>query len=293
MLSLQVASAYPISPRTLRKLVKDAELIVWSRVLKIEEVEGKTFYEEAKAILVVKEVLQGTIKQDTIAVYFSPGMICPAPAYYVKGMEVLAFLDKKKYVDGYTTHALSYGAKPLEPEQYEVYKTCIAEIKDIQLMPESEAKNVVLLDWFIKCASHPATRWEGTYELSPESDFMLFYDEDSETIHTRYELMAYQLLALAEAPFSTTQMTREDLGLVDLLIPDSGEQVLQYLQNQLKNGDLKAMWYRNDLIERIVYLTGRSDLEAILQKINSLDFRDEHRQKKSLTLARDFVDMLG
>ena len=293
LLITQSVAAYPISPRTLRKLLKESELVVWAKVVAIKEIEGKTYFDEAKALLVVQEQLQGSVSQDTLAVHFSPGMICPAPARYEEGTQVLAFLGKNKHGGGYYTHALSYGSKTLETEDYLVYKRRIIEMQNIQLMDEGEAKNALLLDWFVNCATHPATRWEGTYELSALSDFMSFYDQDEEGVRKQYELLDYHKLALAEALFATEDLSHEDMGLIDLIIHESGEQVLNFLVGQLRKADLEKMWIREAIMGRIVYLTDRGDLRKIMEQLAEIDYFDKEHQEKSLALAREFVQKLG
>jgi len=91
-------AAYPITPRPLRKLVAESQYIVYADVIKIETIKAEGNWNDAKAILNIKEVLQGKIKTNTIEVFFSPGIICPSPANYENGTTVLAFLDKQKKV---------------------------------------------------------------------------------------------------------------------------------------------------------------------------------------------------
>jgi len=288
----QSISAYPISPRTLRKLVKEAELVVWARVLAIKELEDNEYFYNARAILVIEELLQGSINQDTITVHFSTEMICPAPAHYEEGKQVLAFLDKNRKGNGYSAHALSYGAKTLAQNDYQVYKKRIVELQEIEALDEGEAKRVRMLGWIVACAKYPATRWEGTYELSAYSDFMSFYDEDTETIMKQYELLPYHKKVLAQALFTTKEVGPDDMGIIDIVAIEKPEQVLDYLQEQLINGSLEFMWFRNMLMERIAQLSGRPDLNEILEKLRSVDYFDDDHQQKSLALARDFVKKL-
>ena len=291
MLVVQIVSAYPISPRTLRKLITESELIVWARVKEIKTLDSESWY-DAIAILEVKEVLQGSEHKSLIEVYFSPNTICPAPAHYEEGSQVLAFLDKRQRHYAYETHALSYGAKTLNEEDYQVYKQRIVEMQAIQKMDEGEARNVLTLDWIVDCAVHPATRWEGTYELSAFSDFMSFYDEDTETVLKQYELAEYHKEALEKALFAIDTIGIDDMGIVDLVAREEPEEVLTFLQEQLKAADLEKMWYSKSIMERIVELSGRDDLEKILLKFKQLSYLDEDFESKNLEISREFVEVL-
>ena len=128
---LESTITYPISPRPLRKLVIESENIVYASVIAIEHCEKDDHWNDTKAILVIKEILQGSVKQDTIDVFFSKNMICPAPAHYEVGKSVLAFVNEYKKKSGYYTHALSYGSKTMNSNAFKSYKNRILEMQKI------------------------------------------------------------------------------------------------------------------------------------------------------------------
>jgi len=90
-LSVNLCSAYPISPRTLRQLYINSELVVEANVVKIESVKLKSSH--SKANLHVSSFLKGESSENPIEVYYYKYLICPQPATYKSGEIVIAFLD--------------------------------------------------------------------------------------------------------------------------------------------------------------------------------------------------------
>ncbi|MGN6647534.1 MAG: hypothetical protein ACTHJT_13515 [Cytophaga sp.] len=177
MLTGYVLCAYPISPRPLRKLVAESQYIVYADVVDVNAVSDTDIWSDHKASLVIREIYQGEFIQDTIEVHFRPTMICPAPARYKTGTSVLAFLYKVDSLNFYETQALSYGAKEMTThEELMAYEARIREMQQINTIKDSIDRNTKTKDWLVTCAIDPYTRWEGVYELSPQSDFMSNYD---------------------------------------------------------------------------------------------------------------------
>lgn len=285
--------AYPISPRPLRKLIIESEHIVFANVVDIkEDVSGGDPFFSTKAILVINEILQGKIKTDTIHVFFSPGMVCPAPAEYEKGTKVLVFLDDWEQGSGYTTHALSYGSKRLDDLGYSIYRKRIKEMQEILKIKNDKEKIRSTIDWLVTCASHPKTRWEGLYELSPESDFMSYYDQNQDTFVKKYKLNNKQLQKLRKSFFAIDKIGYTDIPLIDLVVTENDKEALAFLVHQIKSIELESLWYKEFLFIRVAELTNRDDLRYIVSEMESLDFMDEKRDKKSIILAKEFIERL-
>lgn len=285
-------SAYPISPRPLRKLIIEAKYIAYATVVRIEETKVNDYWNDTKAILAIKEVLQGRIRSDTIEVFFTPFMICPAPAQYREGTSVLAFLRKAKKSDGYTTHALSYGAKTLDDSEYEIYKQRIIEMRHILRMDNNEIQTPRTIDWLLKCAINPVTRWEGVYELSPKSDFMSYYDQDKQTFVLKYRLNGTQKALLREVFFEIDELQYYDLALIDLIVEETDPELLEFLINKVKNTNTEKVWYRKFIFVRIAEVSNRDDLRMIVREMEELDYFDENRDEKENELARAFLEKI-
>lgn len=282
--------AYPITPRPLRKLVMESEFVVYADVIEIKTIETNDHRSDTKAILALKEIIQGKIKNDTIDVFFTPNMICPSPARYEKGTTVLAFLDKMK--KGYSTHALSYGSKTIDSVGFEVYKSRITEIQNILKLKNEDEQTKKTINWLINCAIEPTTRWEGIYELSPQSDFMSYYDQDKKTFISKYKLNDTQKSKLRQAFFTIDNLTYADMGLIDLVVKKNDSELIDFLIKKLKECDIEKMWYKDFLMTRIAEFTDRDDLRKIVKEIEMLDYMDKKREEKANQLAKEFIDKI-
>lgn len=281
--------AYPITPRPLRKLIAEADVIVWADVVRIDTLKDKNSWDDAKAILVIREVLQGTLREDTIQVFHSLYMVCPAPAYYRAGTQTLAFLNRMERKGEFNTCALSYGSKIVTDQEYLVYKQRISEMHEIQKITDSDEKATQTIDWLLRCALNPATRWEGVYELSPESDFMSYYDNDLGALIPKAPLSAAQKQLVRKALFSVDTLQFADLGLVDLAANEYDPEIADFLVVQLELESPLSVWLCQDLFVRIAALANRPDLNDQIVALGKLDYFEDGYATKLNEVTKDFV----
>ncbi|SET50895.1 hypothetical protein SAMN05443572_102524 [Myxococcus fulvus] len=179
------AEAFPIAPRTLWELTRDAELVVWAEV---EAVTIRTFedydeyelsgLEEGVARLRVLEVWKGTAYPDErVEVAYEPSIYCPAPPRYEQGLLVVAFLSRS--LGMWSTVGLSYGTRyPTDNDEAQAYRRAVehavkAQAKASPRVPYREGARGLAsapVDWEVLAASHPATRWDGLFRLVPKGD---------------------------------------------------------------------------------------------------------------------------
>src|SRR5262249_27409787 len=81
------------------------------------------------------------------------------------GSELIVFLKRSQRDPGYFTVGLSYGAKSLNNRGIEVYSARILELIEIEEQTDPNARRERLVEWLVRCAEEPATRWEGAYDL--------------------------------------------------------------------------------------------------------------------------------
>ena len=79
------------------------------------------------------------------------------------GKRLLLFLTSEEGGDGYSLVDYRFGAKELSDADLRIYEKRIEEIGSILASPEKQAERTV--EWLVRCAGEPATRWEGAYEL--------------------------------------------------------------------------------------------------------------------------------
>lgn len=171
--------AYPIAPVTLWPLTQEAELIVWADVEQVRIAprergeDGMPFDGGEIATLKVRETWKGAVSPgERIEVRFSSDIICPAPPWYRAGRPVIAFLAQEGSQWG--TVGMSYGTRhPKNPTDVDPYRRVVTAARDAQARVARSGlpgKTVDLqqerIEWQVHAALHPATRWDGLYELS-------------------------------------------------------------------------------------------------------------------------------
>jgi hypothetical protein len=161
-------TAFPIPPQTLRILTNDSKLIVVARVEDVTQLEkgyDKYDWYTAMARLEVISVVKGVAQNRYINVPYPADLACPAPPHYEVGDTVLAFLAPSESGGDYITVGLSYGSKSLDANEIGIYSARIHELVEIEKQTDPDTRLLQLVEWLVLCAEHPATRWEGAYDL--------------------------------------------------------------------------------------------------------------------------------
>lgn len=271
LLMCNVLSAYPISPRPLRKLILESPFIVVGHVEKVDTIKQKLGSGKhrwtglsAMARIRVIEVLQGEVREKIIYVEFEPYMICPAPAVYLPNTKVVAFLNRSEK-GKYSTHALSYGSKTLSDDGIAAYRARILEMQEILRISDHHQQFMETVSWLVRCAASKHTRWEGTYELSPRSDFMSFYDREG---NEQFDLMLSRedRKSLRAALLTTKEIDYDDLGLVDLVYNGERDEIYNMMLSRLERARTEPCWYAPYLMERLSYVNRSPELEDIMKQ---------------------------
>lgn len=292
------AFSYPISPRPLRKLIIESQYIVWGKVIKTgTENPGKESYswDTNYALIDITEQLQGTLKRDTIKVYFSQGMICPAPGVFYDDEMVLAFLDGRNKKAGYEVHALSYGVKhDLSDIDYLHYKQRIAEMQELIRKKAASDCSPAIIDWLMKCAASPATRWDGLYEITPESDFMSFYEQGQLVCKDSY-ITTTQRKQLFDILLAVDTMDYNDMALIDLTAGINDSLRLGFLKQQLiiANDTNGYFWMAKQIMPYIAALSGDKELGDLSKEFDKGYFdMDEKSKENARRIYRQFLQRM-
>lgn len=280
--------AYPISPRPLRKLIMESEYIISGYVVKTySKDKEKDSWGNRVAQIAILETLQGKIKRDTIEVEFVPGMICPAPARYQDSTYVLAFLD---YEDGaFTTHALSYGSKTLSKEEISIYKMRILEMQQILKITNKATKFQETVEWLVKCAENETTRYEGSFELSPESNFMSYYSRDEKPDDYKIVLSQEQKDRLRKSLLYCKDVP--DFGIVDLVYKGNEVEMEMFLINKLKALSKEHYWVADDFMDRLKHRNNTAQMTSTLQAYEKIRF-DYDKESELKELIDKFIQLV-
>lgn len=273
--------AYPISPRPLRKLVMESKYIVVGHVREVNEIPRQKRSEDQwnshVAIVDVIEQIQGKPVPLVLHIGFPGNMICPAPPRYEANTDVLVFLGGEN--EQFSTHALSYGLKTLSLGEIVVYKARIKEMQEILTIQDKDTQFMKSIEWLVRCAENPVTCHEGTYELSPGSDFMSFYDQ-TEDQPFRQMLTESQRERLKMALFSNPR--HPDLGLVDMIYPGNESEVFNLLLTNLKDISKDNCWFADSYMSRILLYKRSGKAEAIFAEYSDIQFEQKEEQQMSL-----------
>ncbi|MBX3256484.1 MAG: hypothetical protein KF862_20275 [Chitinophagaceae bacterium] len=291
IITMHSSFSYPISPRPLRKLIIESEYIITGNVLTTGTIttnNNKNVWESDYALVLVERLLQGKPVPDTVKVYYSAAMICPAPPVYHPGEAVIVFLDKNPGEQGtYFTHALSYGAKSFTTKSdRDVYQARILEMQEILAAQNPSKKHDATIEWLVQCAAHPATRWDGVYELSPQSDFMSYYDDDKAMKKSVF-LNTAQKEFLFNSFIKIDKPTHNDLYIVDMITGVNDVSLLEQLKSRLTTAERDDRWLSSLIMHYIVQLTGNKELESIHRKFDGSIYNQEKKGEKQLQQTYD------
>ncbi len=271
-LIVQNVFAYPILPRPLRQLVMESEYIVYAKVIDVTKV-GEY---EAVATLNIEEQLQGNLKDKKIKVKFGIHRICPLPASYSEGTYVLAFLDKNKDEQSFSTHALSYGAKRISSSAFKTYKQRIIEIQQILKIKSDTERTKQTIDWLVRNATNQHTYWQGFFELR------------NHQFSTR--LSKHQKSLLRKAFFEMDISSRASIRFSDLIAKDNDIELQKYFLQRAKKERNKELW-QAAFLKKVVELSHREDLLTIAEQLESLAFSHKEKdKKKGERLVQEFIE---
>jgi hypothetical protein len=215
-------------PMPMRHLYLDSELIVvatvWAVSMTLNQQGEQIVIAELSPDLVVK----GTLQDTTVKVAHPAFVVCPAPPRYKAGERVLAFLQRSGDGQYYQTVGSHWGAKNLSHHVLEAYVARLQELHATE-NSESSVRESKLLDWLVRCAEDPATRWEGAYELSPPECY-----GPMEQTNFASQLSAGQKKRLAFALYRSAVIDNGEMCLVRLLELGGDPQLAPFVLVYLK-----------------------------------------------------------
>ncbi len=281
--------AYPISPRPLRLLVIESQHIIVGYVVKTyEKKKEENEWNTRIAKIAILESLQGNLSKDTIEIEFNPNMGCPAPDRYFDSTYVISFFDKNDQNGKFYTHALSYGAKTLDMDEIRIYKQRILEIQKILKIRNKKKQRIETVEWLVKCAENETTRWEGTFELSPQSHFMSYY-YGSRNIDYKNSITVSQRERLKNVLLNNDEDI--DFGIVDVVYITNEIMIEEFLLTKLKNLKEEEYWIATDLMQRLIHKNVGDEMNEILEKFEEIRFDGDNIAELE-KLVKKFIDLI-
>jgi hypothetical protein len=270
---------------TLRELCAGSDAIVVAEV-------GRHDPTESFVELSVYEVLKGVVSEYRVRVSTEWHVICPPPPRYETGEVVLAFLTRGEGAR-YRTHRGADGCKSLEPESLRVHTERVREWLAIEGAPLTDVEHrFAEIEWLVKCAEHPATRREGTYELERETE--LFHPGPVPAFGFLKEEQRSRLL---DAVFTSSILRHEDLRLLELVAGDD-PRVVPFLVRHLRematasdllpheaDGVLLSLVRHGDRPQSREYLARYRELSKTRSKVVTYIELEDYRAEKKRLLA--------
>ena len=196
--------ACPPPPVPLRTLYVISDLVVVGSFGETTAVEivnpgGENSYENysMRTDLKVSSTVKGAGNHSLLHVYHygwkEEGKIAHPLERFSGSDKLLIFLRQREGGDGYQIVDMGRGVKSLTDAALKVYVQRLDELGLIMQQREPDLTRIV--EWLVRCAEEPETRWEGLYELS-RSHYALLAENRQEEEKKNKETAA--LLAAAE-----------------------------------------------------------------------------------------------
>jgi hypothetical protein len=234
-----MGGAMVVQPLSLRELYAESDRIVVARPTESLKVKSEGESRLIRTSLMVSSTLKGDGSDSVVNVYhFIYGdQETPFP----RGESLLIFLKHRgtigvlKSAGGYELADYSRGIKKLSSSEMDVYVQRINELG--QLSHEQRPNQEELVEWLVRCAEDPATRWEGAFDLaSSAAGFRASCsqddsDEDSDSSEERNEEQSHEPTAAIATvePMPETQELGDNAAFAALLTADQKERLMKAL----------------------------------------------------------------
>jgi hypothetical protein len=307
LMTLWVAEvgAYPIPPQTLRMLADKSELIVSARVEKITLIKGEDGFNTGIARLNILSIVKGAEGSQSVDVYYAPDVVCPAPPHYKEGATALAFLTRSQDGPGYYTVGLSYGSKSLNNREIEVYSARIRELVEIEKQTDPNMRWERLIEWFVRCAEDPTTRWEGAYdlrkyrkmkriEIDMESERKKAQDDQEVAVDgdemegRKEELVAFTTMLTKEqkgrltaALYRVSSLSNGGMDLIELVELWGDENLVPFMWSYLKASKKDFPWETEGLMRKLATLQKNQEALELAEKFESAIYTNSQEEAQS------------
>jgi hypothetical protein len=322
LLTLWVAElgAMPIPAQTLRMLTIESELIVSARVEKIVLIKRKDGFNAGIARLNILSIVKGTAESQSVDVYYEPDMICPAPPYYKEGAPVLAFLTRSQRRLGYITAGLSYGAKSLNEREIEVYSERIRELIEIEKQTDPKARRRLLVEWLVRCAEDPVTRWEGAYDLHNSHEMKMteiemenerkkapgdrgravgvdeMEERKEEVVDLTALLTKKQKGRLTAALYRVSSLSNGGMDLIRLVELWGDKNLVPFMWSYLKASRKDYPWETVNLMRELATLLKNQEAMELTEKFNCVIYpypeREAQREQENQAILQKFAEAI-
>jgi hypothetical protein len=297
-------------PQPLRRLYTESARIVVARVGKSEQVKTEEEDSESrlmKTALEVSSTLKGETVEPVVYLYhWTWGDEYQDPiSEATSSDQLLLFLVRREDGDGYEIEDMTYGLKKLSDADLKIYVRRIEELAAI--MKQDEPNQAEIVEWLVRCAEEPATRWEGAFELNASNSFLQAKKEQKPEVEGEaqaqpvdeqaavvdgesgagrdpvyfegmYEmdetfaslLTPAQKERVASALFSADAITNADYPLINLVKDWNDARLLPFLLTHLRSAADTSPYYTPELMMMVAEIIGDDALVALVDDYRTL-----------------------
>lgn len=311
------AGAFPIDPQTLLTLTGGSELIVSARVERITLIKREDGFNTGIARLNILSVVKGQEGILSVDVYYEPDMVCPGPPHYEEGATVLAFLTRGKRTPDYVTVGLSYGAKSLNNRAIEVYTARIRELIEIERQTDPNTRQEQLVEWLVRCAEEPITRWEGAYDLldSHEMKKMIEMEKEEKKAQGDQEvavdageewkndvldltalLTKEQKGRLTAALYRASSLSSREMDLIGLVEIWGDDNLVPFMWSYLKASKTDSHWETSRLMFKLATLLKNQEASELSEKFEKVIYsnskEEAEREQEKKAILQQFIESI-
>jgi hypothetical protein len=299
------AIAVPVNP--LRELYHKSERIVVARVGKSFTVDTDGESSLIKTKLRVTSTLKGSGREQTVDVYH---WVYGGDETFTGGASLLVFLKRRQDEHGavragYEVIDARRGVKKLSEADLQIYLRRIDDLAAIMSKEKPEPAEIV--EWLVRCAEEPATRWEGVYELARsaaslsedseettedaesavEEEEAPVEEAESEAVEESDEagqasepplaalLTATQKERLNRTLFNIKTITEDDRNLIELVQHWDDGRLVPFLLAQLKQMEESPSRFAEEIVNLISDALGDEDVNIFaVQYGDNISYED-------------------
>lgn len=314
--SIQTTKACPPPPSALRELIMNSDRIVVATVSGSTVVKVERENESGKSVMLrialnVSDTLKGSSVEPLVHVHryafisYTDGQetVRVLQGEFEVGKKLLLFLRKSNEngQEGYFLTDYSQGMKDLSDDELDVYVKRINEF--VEIMKDKQPDKNKIVEWLVRCAEEPATRWEGAYDLSRNFSIMRYEEaekaqkkdeksneesnEESEETETtdETEINGEDEVQIEELSTASRDFAIYDSELPKLLTDSQKERLANALFNteKLSDGD-------HALISLVKNWQGKKVAAFLLPKLRQLAVEDSGTVSYFMELIADIVE---
>lgn len=271
--------------KTLLDLCRESELIVVAEVIRSTPLHEKSASEEGNAVLKINSIVKGEADSEIISCYYWTGMICPYPPNYSVGSTVLAFLNIRNNNNGYYTLGDHHGAKTLSYEGQDIFLTRTIEALDI--LGTTDRRESKIIEWLVRCAEDPVTRWDGVYELY--RNIGISNQFPGSYVNYSKELTSDQIARLYKIVLQTDYFASPEAWIINVIRDSVDERLASLLIKCLKGDVGYSTQFNSEMMTLITEIRDMPEGYRLVEEYNSLK-SDDSWIENSKIIIDEFIN---